>query len=95
MTRRYHEPRENTKTPPEATFDVFMEAQKLVCLPNRDMILTRAEASANPFAVIARSESDLRVKPEGRRGNPLKSAPIKEVAASLSLLTMTTGGADN
>jgi hypothetical protein len=53
------------------------------------------EVSANPIGVIARSDSDSRVKPEGMRGNLLKSAPIKGVAASLSLLAMTTGGNDN
>jgi hypothetical protein len=47
------------------------------------------EASSNPFAVIARSDSDPRDKPEGRRGNPLDQRTFQEVAASLSLLAMT------
>jgi hypothetical protein len=53
------------------------------------------EASANSFAVIARSVSDPRVKPEGRRGNLPESAPIKVVAASLTLPAMTNEGNDN
>jgi hypothetical protein len=41
------------------------------------------------FAVIARSVSDPRVKPEGMRGNRLKCESIMGIAASLPLLAMT------
>src|SRR5476651_173031 len=58
------------------------------------LILT-GKASANPIGVIARSDSDPRDKPEGRRGNPRDRRTFQEVAASLSLLAMTNGGNDN
>jgi hypothetical protein len=54
------------------------------------VLIITGEASANPIGVIASSDSDPRVKPEGRRGNPLDRPTLQEVAASLSLLAMTT-----